>query len=46
MTGELFGAEQLERWCVVNRVYQDDDFERLSRELARSSRPDRRAPTR
>ncbi len=34
MTGELFGAEQLERWDVVNRVYSDDEFERSSRELA------------
>jgi enoyl-CoA hydratase len=34
MTGELFGAERLERWDVVNRVYEDDDFERSSRELA------------
>jgi enoyl-CoA hydratase/carnithine racemase len=34
MTGELFGAEQLERWDVVNRVYADDEFEQRSRELA------------
>ena len=34
MTGELFTAEQLERWDVVNRVFDDDDFEPRSRELA------------
>ena len=34
MTGELFGAEQLERWDVVNRVYSDDEFEQRSRKLA------------
>jgi enoyl-CoA hydratase len=34
MTGELFGAEQLERWDVVNRVFADDEFEQRSRELA------------
>jgi enoyl-CoA hydratase/carnithine racemase len=34
MTGELFDAEQLERWDVVNRVFEDDDFEQRSRKLA------------
>ncbi|HEX2071544.1 MAG TPA: enoyl-CoA hydratase/isomerase family protein [Thermoleophilaceae bacterium] len=34
MTGELFGAEQLERWDVVNRVFDDAEFEQRSRELA------------
>jgi enoyl-CoA hydratase len=34
MTGELFGAEQLERWNVVNRVYEDDAFAAAARELA------------
>lgn len=34
MTGELFGAEQLERWDVVNRVFDDDEFDARSRELA------------
>jgi len=34
MTGELFDADRLERWDVVNRVYADDEFERRSRELA------------
>jgi enoyl-CoA hydratase len=34
MTGELFDAEQLERWDVVNRVFEDDDFGRDSRKLA------------
>jgi enoyl-CoA hydratase len=33
MTGELFGAEQLERWNVVNRVFADDDFEAQTRSL-------------
>jgi enoyl-CoA hydratase len=26
MTGELFSAETLERWNVVNRVFDDEDF--------------------
>lgn len=34
MTGELFGAEQLERWNVVNRVLEDDSFHAQARELA------------
>jgi len=33
MTGELFGAEQLEAWNVVNRVFDDEDFERQARQL-------------
>ena len=27
MTGELFGAEQLEGWGVVNRVFEDEGFD-------------------
>ena len=34
MTGELFGAEELERWGVVNRIYPEDEFEQRSRALA------------
>ncbi len=34
MTGELFGAEALERWNVVNRVYPDDEFDAAARDLA------------
>ena len=34
MTGELFSAEQLEQWNVVNRVFDDDAFEQQARELA------------
>jgi enoyl-CoA hydratase len=33
MTGELFGAEQLERWNVVNRVFEDDGFEQQARDF-------------
>lgn len=33
MTGELFGAEQLERWDVVNRVYEDNDFDEQTQAL-------------
>jgi enoyl-CoA hydratase len=33
MTGELFGAEQLERWNVVNRVFDDGDFEAQTHKL-------------
>jgi len=34
MTGELFSAEHLERWNVVNRVFEDDSFQEQARELA------------
>jgi enoyl-CoA hydratase/carnithine racemase len=34
MSGELFDAETLERWGVVNRVYPEDEFEQRSRALA------------
>jgi enoyl-CoA hydratase len=34
MTGELFDAETMERWGVVNRIYPEDEFERRSHELA------------
>jgi enoyl-CoA hydratase len=33
MTGELFEAEQLERWNVVNRVFDDERFETEMRDL-------------
>jgi enoyl-CoA hydratase/carnithine racemase len=33
MTGELFGAEQMEAWNVVNRVFENGDFERETRSL-------------
>jgi enoyl-CoA hydratase len=34
MTGELFGAETLERWNVVNRVLEDDGFAEAARGFA------------
>jgi enoyl-CoA hydratase/carnithine racemase len=34
MTGELFGAEQLEGWGVVNRVFDDEGFDERARALA------------
>lgn len=34
MTGELFGAEALERWNVVNRVLPDEGFDAAARDLA------------
>lgn len=34
MTGELFGAEELERWGVVNMIFAADEFEARSRALA------------
>jgi enoyl-CoA hydratase/carnithine racemase len=34
MTGELFGAEQLEGWGVVNRVFEDDGFDEKARAFA------------
>jgi enoyl-CoA hydratase/carnithine racemase len=33
MTGELFGAEELERWNVVNRVFDDGELEAQTRDL-------------
>jgi enoyl-CoA hydratase len=34
MTGELFDAEMLQRWGVVNRVFDNEDFVAESRALA------------
>lgn len=34
MSGELFGAERLERWGVVNSIFEEAKFERRSRALA------------
>src|ERR1700754_4235796 len=34
MTGELFGAEELERWGVVNAIYPEEEFAARSRALA------------
>jgi enoyl-CoA hydratase len=34
MTGELFGAEEMERWGVVNSIFEEDEFEQRSRALA------------
>jgi enoyl-CoA hydratase len=34
ITGELFGAEELERWNVVNRVFDDEGFDARAREFA------------
>ncbi|HEX6229261.1 MAG TPA: enoyl-CoA hydratase/isomerase family protein [Solirubrobacterales bacterium] len=34
MTGGLFGAEELERWGAVNRVYDDDGFDERARAFA------------
>ncbi len=34
MTGELFGAETLERWNVVNRVLDDEGFDDAARRFA------------
>jgi enoyl-CoA hydratase/carnithine racemase len=34
MTGELFGAEEMERWNVVNRIFGEDEFDERSRALA------------
>jgi enoyl-CoA hydratase/carnithine racemase len=36
MTGELFGADTLERWNVVNRVYEDASFDADARAFALS----------
>ena len=34
MTGELFGAEEMQRWGVVNAIFAEDEFEARSRALA------------
>jgi enoyl-CoA hydratase/carnithine racemase len=34
MTGELFEAEQLEQWNVVNRVFDDEGFDERTRAFA------------
>ena len=34
MTGDVFGAEEMERWGVVNAIYPADEFEAKARALA------------
>ncbi len=34
ISGELFGAEEMERWGVVNAIYPEDEFEARTRALA------------
>jgi enoyl-CoA hydratase len=34
MSGDLFGAEEMERWGVVNAIFEDDEFEERARALA------------
>jgi enoyl-CoA hydratase/carnithine racemase len=34
MSGGLFGAEEMERWGVVNLLFNDDDFDRRARAYA------------
>jgi enoyl-CoA hydratase len=34
MSGGIFGAEEMERWGVVNLLFEDHDFEAASRKLA------------
>jgi enoyl-CoA hydratase/carnithine racemase len=34
MSGELFGAEELERWGVVNQIFAAEEFDARSRALA------------
>ncbi len=34
MTGELFSAEEMERWGVVNMIFEAEEFEARSRALA------------
>lgn len=34
MSGGIFGAEEMERWGVVNEIYPEDEFEARSRTLA------------
>src|SRR6476469_8404503 len=34
MSGGIFSAEEMERWGVVNLIFEDDEFEAASRKLA------------
>jgi enoyl-CoA hydratase len=34
MSGEIFGAEEMERWGVVNMVFEDEGFDAAARKLA------------
>ena len=34
MSGGIFGAEEMERWGVVNLIFEDHDFDAAARELA------------
>lgn len=34
MSGGIFDAEEMERWGVVNRLFEDDDFDAAARALA------------
>ncbi|HEX5928147.1 MAG TPA: enoyl-CoA hydratase/isomerase family protein [Solirubrobacterales bacterium] len=34
MSGGIFGAEEMERWGVVNAIYPEDEFEQRSRAFA------------
>jgi enoyl-CoA hydratase/carnithine racemase len=34
MTGELFGAEELERWGVVHTIFGEEEFDAMARALA------------
>jgi enoyl-CoA hydratase/carnithine racemase len=34
MSGGIFGAEEMERWGVVNLLYEDQDFDAAARKLA------------
>jgi enoyl-CoA hydratase/carnithine racemase len=34
MSGGIFGAEEMERWGVVNLIYEDHDFDAAARALA------------
>lgn len=34
ITGELYGAEEMERWNVVNRVFDDEGFDERARAFA------------
>jgi enoyl-CoA hydratase len=34
MSGGVFGAEEMERWGVVNRIYPEDEFDAKARALA------------
>ena len=45
MSGELFGAEEMERWGVVNLLFDDEGFDQRARDYAAESTSSRASST-